>query len=53
MMFYRNGWLLEGDMPTPYESSLNKLYADETGQKLTAFGMELLGMYGPLKTGSR
>jgi alkylation response protein AidB-like acyl-CoA dehydrogenase len=40
-------------LPTPYESALNKLYADETGQRLTAFGMELLGMYGPVKAGSR
>jgi alkylation response protein AidB-like acyl-CoA dehydrogenase len=53
MMFYRNGWLLKEGLPTPYESALNKLYADETGQKLAAIGMELLGLYGPLKPGSR
>jgi alkylation response protein AidB-like acyl-CoA dehydrogenase len=53
LMFYRQGWLIQEGLPTPYESSLNKLYADETGQKLTAFGMELLGMYGPVKAGSR
>jgi alkylation response protein AidB-like acyl-CoA dehydrogenase len=53
MLFYRNGWLLKEGLPTPYESALNKVYADETGQKLAAFGMELLGLYGPLKEGSR
>lgn len=53
MMFYRNGWLLREGLPTPYESALNKLYADETGQKLAAIGMEILGLYGPLKPGSR
>lgn len=53
MMFYRNGRLIKEGLPTPYESALNKLYADETGQQLTAFGMELLGMYGPVKAGSR
>lgn len=53
MMFYRNGWLLSEGLPTPYESALNKVYADETGQKLAAIGMELLGLYGPLKPGSR
>lgn len=52
MLFYRNGWLLQEGLPTPYESSLNKVYADETGQKLAALGMELLGLYGPLSADS-
>ncbi len=52
-LFYRNGWLIQEGLPTPYESALNKLYADETGQKVAAFGMELLGLYGPLKETSR
>ena len=53
MLYYRNGWLLKEGLPTPYESALNKVFADETGQKLAAFGMELLGLYGPLKNSSR
>jgi alkylation response protein AidB-like acyl-CoA dehydrogenase len=53
VLFYRNGWLIKEGLPTRYESSLNKLYADETGQKLANFGMQLLGLYGPLKGGSR
>jgi alkylation response protein AidB-like acyl-CoA dehydrogenase len=53
MLFYRNSWLLREGLPTPYESALNKVFADETGQKLAAIGMELLGLYGPLKEGSR
>ncbi|MBM3225890.1 MAG: acyl-CoA dehydrogenase family protein, partial [Candidatus Tectomicrobia bacterium] len=53
MLFYRNGWLIQEGLPTPYESALNKVLADETGQTLTALGMELLGLYGPLKEGSR
>jgi alkylation response protein AidB-like acyl-CoA dehydrogenase len=53
MLFYRNGWLLKEGLPTPYESALNKVLADETGQKLAALGMELLGLYGPLREGSR
>jgi 3-oxocholest-4-en-26-oyl-CoA dehydrogenase alpha subunit len=52
-LYYRNGWLLKEGLPTPYESALNKVLADETGQKLATFGMELLGLYGPLKEGSR
>ncbi len=53
MLFYRNGWLIRESLPTLYESALNKLFADETGQKLANVGMELLGLYGPLKSGSR
>jgi hypothetical protein len=53
MLFYRNGWLIKEGLPTPYESSLNKVFADETGQKLAALGMDLLGLYGPLREGSR
>lgn len=52
MLFYRNGWLIKEGLPTPYESALNKVLADETGQKLAALGMELLGLYGPLREGS-
>jgi alkylation response protein AidB-like acyl-CoA dehydrogenase len=53
MLFYRNGWLIREGLPTPHESALNKVFADETGQRLAALGMELLGLYGPLKAGSR
>jgi alkylation response protein AidB-like acyl-CoA dehydrogenase len=53
MLFYRNGWLIREGLPTLHESALNKVFADETGQKLAALGMELLGLYGPLKAGSR
>ena len=48
MLYYRNGWLLKEGRATPYESSLNKVFADETGQKFAALGMEILGLYGPL-----
>ena len=40
-------------MATPYETALGKVYADETGQKVAAFGMDLLGAYGPMAEGSR
>lgn len=48
LLFYRIGWMLQEGQPTPYESALAKVMADETGQKLAALGMELLGLYGPL-----
>lgn len=53
MLYYRNGWLLKEGRPTPYESSLNKVFADETGQKFSALGMEILGLYGPLTEEAR
>lgn len=51
-MFWHVGWKLREGIPTPYETALGKVYADETGQKVAAFGMELLGAYGPMKAGS-
>ncbi|MCZ6887105.1 MAG: acyl-CoA dehydrogenase family protein [Gammaproteobacteria bacterium] len=52
-LFWRLGWMIKTGVPTPFETALYKVYADETGQKLAAFGMELLGAYGPLAAGSR
>jgi alkylation response protein AidB-like acyl-CoA dehydrogenase len=40
-------------MENEFSYTMNKVLADETGQKLAALGMELLGLYGPLKEGSR
>jgi alkylation response protein AidB-like acyl-CoA dehydrogenase len=51
-LFWRVGWMIKQGHPTPYETSLGKVYADETGQKVAAFAMELLGMYGTLQAGS-
>ncbi|MBI4637914.1 MAG: acyl-CoA dehydrogenase family protein [Candidatus Rokubacteria bacterium] len=53
LLFYRIGWMLERGLPTPYESALVKVLADETGQRLAAAGMDILGLWGPLREGSR
>ena len=53
LLFYRTGWMIERGQPTPYESALGKVMGDETGQKLAALGMEILGLYGPLTPESR
>jgi hypothetical protein len=53
MLFYRSGWMIERGMPITGESPLGKVMADETGQKLMALGMEMLGPYGLLQEGSR
>ena len=53
LLFYRTGWMIERGMPVTAESPLAKVMADETGQKLMALGMEMLGVFGPLREESR
>jgi alkylation response protein AidB-like acyl-CoA dehydrogenase len=53
ILFYRVGWMIERGVPVTAESPLAKVMADETGQKLLALGLEILGAYGPLREGSR
>jgi alkylation response protein AidB-like acyl-CoA dehydrogenase len=53
LLFYRTGWMIERGMPVTGESPLAKVMADETGQKVMALGMEMLGAFAPLREGSR
>jgi 3-oxocholest-4-en-26-oyl-CoA dehydrogenase alpha subunit len=53
LLFYRLGWMIDQGFPTPHESALAKVLADETGQKVAAFGMDLLGLYAPLTERSK
>jgi len=53
LLFYRIAWMIQEGLPTPYETALAKVMADETGQAVAALGMEMLGLYGPLTPGSR
>jgi alkylation response protein AidB-like acyl-CoA dehydrogenase len=53
LIFYRTGCLLRDGVPLTYETAMAKVYADETGQKLARLGMDLLGVWGPLREGSR
>ena len=48
LYFYRIGWLLAERLPARYETALGKVFADETGQRVGAFGLELLGPHGTL-----
>jgi alkylation response protein AidB-like acyl-CoA dehydrogenase len=52
VLFYRIGWMLERGEVVRYESALAKVMADELGQKVAAFGLDLLGAHGPLRAGS-
>jgi alkylation response protein AidB-like acyl-CoA dehydrogenase len=49
LMFYRIGWMIQEGQAVRYESALAKVMADELGQKLTAYGLDLLGAHGPLR----
>jgi hypothetical protein len=50
---YRAVWMLnEGIIPN-YESAILRLFNSETYQRLIQAGMEILGLYGQLKTGSK
>jgi alkylation response protein AidB-like acyl-CoA dehydrogenase len=53
LLFYRTGCLIREGAPLTYETAMAKVYADETGQKLARLGMDLLGVWGPLREGSR
>ncbi|MFN0090433.1 MAG: acyl-CoA dehydrogenase family protein [Acidimicrobiales bacterium] len=43
LLFHRFGHLLDRGQPTPYESALYKTLADELGQRVANFALELLG----------
>jgi alkylation response protein AidB-like acyl-CoA dehydrogenase len=53
LLFYRVGAMLETGEAVRHESALAKVMADELGQKLTAFAMDLLGPFAPLGESSR
>ena len=53
LLFYRVGAMIETGEPVRHESALAKVMADELGQKLTAFAMDLLGPFAPLTEASR
>src|SRR3989440_7868302 len=53
LLFLRAACLLRDGAPISYETAVAKVYADETGQKLARLGMDLLGPWAPLRSGSR
>ena len=53
LLFYRVGAMIETGEPVRHESALAKVMADELGQKVTAFAMDLLGPFAPLTEASR
>jgi alkylation response protein AidB-like acyl-CoA dehydrogenase len=52
LLFWRAACFLRDGAPITYETAMAKVLADETGQKVARLGMDLLGVWGPLRAGS-
>jgi hypothetical protein len=52
LMFYRAACLIRDGAPITYETAVAKIMADETGQRLSQLGMDLLGLWGSLRAGA-
>jgi alkylation response protein AidB-like acyl-CoA dehydrogenase len=50
---YRVAWMQSKGQHANHEASVSKLYGSEFGQRLAAFAMQLLGLYGQLGPGSK
>src|SRR6266542_5942458 len=45
LLFYRIAWMIREGLPTPYETALAKVMADETGQAWAALGGSIQHVY--------
>ncbi len=50
---YRIAWMQESGKSPNYEASVIKVFATELGQRITNFGVNLLGPFGLLEPGSK
>ncbi len=53
LLSYRIGWMQEAGRVPNYEASVVKVYATELGQRITNFGVNLLGLGGLLEPESK
>jgi alkylation response protein AidB-like acyl-CoA dehydrogenase len=53
LLYYRIGYLLDTGGMSATESSIEKLFTSELTQHLSNVGMQVLGLYGQLKQGSK
>jgi hypothetical protein len=52
-LYYRLAHMLDHKQVPNYQASMQKLFATETGQRIAGACMEILGMFGQLKEGSK
>jgi 3-oxocholest-4-en-26-oyl-CoA dehydrogenase alpha subunit len=53
LLSYRTAWMQESGRVANYEASVIKVFATELGQRITNFGVNLLGPKGLLEPGSK
>ncbi len=53
LLYYQLPYMLGKGMIPNYQSSMQKMFATEVAQRITQTGMEVLGLYGQLKPGSK
>jgi hypothetical protein len=53
LLYYQLAYMLDKGVVPNYQTSEEKLFATETAQHITDFGMQILGLYGQLKKGSK
>jgi len=53
LLYYRLAFMLDSGQIPNYQSSMQKLFATETAQHVANTCMEVLGLYGQLKKGSK
>jgi len=53
MISYRVAWMQNQGLIPVYEASMSELFGSELLKRLGDVGMQILGLYGPLKHGSR
>ncbi len=52
-LYYRLAHMLDSGQVPNYQASMQKLFATEVAQHITNTGMEILGLFGQLKKGSK
>jgi hypothetical protein len=53
LLYYRLAHILDSGKIPNYQSSMQKVFATEVAQRVANTGMEVLGLYGQLKKGSK
>jgi len=53
LLFYQLAHLLDSGQIPNYQASMQKLFATELAQRITRTGMDILGLFGQLKKGSK
>jgi alkylation response protein AidB-like acyl-CoA dehydrogenase len=52
-LYYRLAYMLDSGQVPNYQASMQKLFATEVAQRIANTGMEVLGIFGQLKKGSK